>query len=357
MEGGRRRGRSSVGLRIEGEGGRRRVEEKGSEMGSEILSRTSPNQVSSSPNLLQEIPAPIFIVLSTGSLANCCPELQHWENCCPRSLEFAAVQPLGSHRCYQKLSGSAIQNLLLSVQYFQQESVAVQPLWKPPLLPESIRNYYPRSTACCQRFELGLLLSESSKKPPTTAQACEKAHILITLLDPLHILIKMINDLDYSMIFCHRSYLANNCYMKMTKWSPLVDVGVESSPVFWLSLTSRKLYPDKVWLGPEKLGYIQQVVMEVFPSFCTSYKCIGHLSGDCQPYLSSAQPTAFPVAFKPMNVIVCCERDRMVNVVSCVANDLDLELGPTNAVDRNDAGLSVEAAGQLTSVLPLGDPI
>ncbi|KAI0501567.1 hypothetical protein KFK09_016512 [Dendrobium nobile] len=58
----------------------------------------------------------------------------------------------------------------------------------------------------------------------------------VTLLDQLYVLIKLGNDFDYNKVFCHISYLVNNCYMKVTKWSPLVDIGVESMVIpIWMS--------------------------------------------------------------------------------------------------------------------------
>ncbi|KAH0450352.1 hypothetical protein IEQ34_021044 [Dendrobium chrysotoxum] len=39
---------------------------------------------------------------------------------------------------------------------------------------------------------------------------------------------KLVNDLDYSKFFSRRSYFIRNCYMKLTKWSPLPDIGMES---------------------------------------------------------------------------------------------------------------------------------
>ncbi|KAH0465574.1 hypothetical protein IEQ34_005677 [Dendrobium chrysotoxum] len=37
----------------------------------------------------------------------------------------------------------------------------------------------------------------------------------ITQLDMSHVLIKLVNDLDYSRVFYHRSYFVSNCYMKL----------------------------------------------------------------------------------------------------------------------------------------------
>ncbi|PKU78298.1 hypothetical protein MA16_Dca008923 [Dendrobium catenatum] len=128
--------------------------------------------------------------------------------------------------------------------------------------------------------------------------------------------------------FWHRSYLVYNCYIKITKWPPDLDIGVESPVIpIWIfflslrphlfapkilhalgslfghplkidfatSLGSRpslarvlveldimKNYPEKVWLDSKNLGYVQQVQMEVFPLFCDLCKSIGHKQGDCR---------------------------------------------------------------------------
>ncbi|KAL0909928.1 hypothetical protein M5K25_020838 [Dendrobium thyrsiflorum] len=158
----------------------------------------------------------------------------------------------------------------------------------------------------------------------------------VTLLNPSHVLIKLFNDFDYSRVFSHKSYFVYNCYMKLTKWSPLFDIG-EDSPIvpIWISfpnlrphmfsprilhamgslfgrplqvdhatsvgsrpsvarvlveLDVSKKYPDKIWLGPENFGYIQSVEMEIFPPFCGLCKCLGHLKGACKP-LSSSLPS------------------------------------------------------------------
>ncbi|KAL0916491.1 hypothetical protein M5K25_014011 [Dendrobium thyrsiflorum] len=151
---------------------------------------------------------------------------------------------------------------------------------------------------------------------------------LVTLLDSSHVLIKLLSDMDYSRVFCHRSNLVYNCYMKLSKLSPTLDIGVESSVIpIWIffpnlrphlfsprilhalgslfgrplkvdnatSIGSRpslarvlvelditKKYPEKVWLGPDKLGYIQSVEMEPFPPFCDQCKALGHGRGECR---------------------------------------------------------------------------
>ncbi|KAL0914254.1 hypothetical protein M5K25_014580 [Dendrobium thyrsiflorum] len=174
---------------------------------------------------------------------------------------------------------------------------------------------------------------------------------LVTLLDSSHILIKLANDLDYCRVFCHRSYLVYNCYMKLTKWSPLNDIGVESPVIsIWVSfpllrphlfsprilyglgslfgkhlkidsatsigsrpsearvlveLDITKSYPDNVWLGPEKSGYVQQVVLEEFRPFCASCKCIVHVVGSYHPQVDLSIPIkdSFKVSDNPALII------------------------------------------------------
>ncbi|PKU61990.1 hypothetical protein MA16_Dca026055 [Dendrobium catenatum] len=150
----------------------------------------------------------------------------------------------------------------------------------------------------------------------------------MTVLDYSHILIKLSNDLDYCRVFCHRSYLVFNCFMKITKWSPTLDIGVESPIIpIWISfphlhphffaprilyglaelfgkplkideatsvgsrpsnarvlveIDITKSYTKQVWLGSETLGYVQDVVFDEFPHFCSVCKCLGHVSGKCK---------------------------------------------------------------------------
>ncbi|KAI0501645.1 hypothetical protein KFK09_016590 [Dendrobium nobile] len=163
----------------------------------------------------------------------------------------------------------------------------------------------------------------------------------VTLLDQTNVLIKLHNDLDYARDFAHRSYLVFGCFMKVIKWSPVLDLSEESPVVpVWLSfpglrphlfssrilfglssifcrpiqtdnataagsrpsvarilveLDVTKTFPDSVWLGPEKLGYVQKVVFECMPGFCSSCKTLGHKKMDC-PNRNSKPPTAEPIA-------------------------------------------------------------
>ncbi|KAL0904233.1 hypothetical protein M5K25_026317 [Dendrobium thyrsiflorum] len=250
--------------------------------------------------------------------------------------------------------------------------------------------------------------------------------------------------------------------MKLTKWSPFFDVDVDSPLVpIWVSfpnlrphlfsprilhglgslfgkplkidnatsvgsrpsvarvlveLDVTKRFPDRIWLGSEKYGYIQHVDMEVFLSFCEHCKALGHSRVDCHILHTQLANTSLPlfacvgsdpkdfnvnaevaiVSPPPFNVLAVgtasfdnrevAELPLVVNgsselvalapvgpvfseagvndlaldlgnVVSCVAKDLALNLGSTDVVVGNDVGLSVIADGSLASVLPLNDSV
>ncbi|KAH0470307.1 hypothetical protein IEQ34_000030 [Dendrobium chrysotoxum] len=68
----------------------------------------------------------------------------------------------------------------------------------------------------------------------------------VTLLNPKNVLFKLVKDLDYCRVFSHQSYFMRNYYMKLTKWSPLFDVDMESPIIPILghsSLDCHKLHP------------------------------------------------------------------------------------------------------------------
>ncbi|KAL0905985.1 hypothetical protein M5K25_024441 [Dendrobium thyrsiflorum] len=48
-----------------------------------------------------------------------------------------------------------------------------------------------------------------------------------------------------------------------------------------VELDVTKRFPGRVWLGSDKLDYIQHVEMESFPSFCDHYKSLVHFRIDC----------------------------------------------------------------------------
>ncbi|XP_020702616.1 uncharacterized protein LOC110114173 [Dendrobium catenatum] len=149
----------------------------------------------------------------------------------------------------------------------------------------------------------------------------------VTVLDQSNVLIKLSNDLDYGRIFAHRSYFVFGCFMKIIKWSPLLDLSEESPIVpVWVSfpglrphlfspqimfglgsilgrpiqtdnatavgsrpsvarllveLDISKSHPDSVWLGPENLGYVQKIVYEGLPNYCLHCKAVGHKRTEC----------------------------------------------------------------------------
>ncbi|PKU76527.1 hypothetical protein MA16_Dca001131 [Dendrobium catenatum] len=192
---------------------------------------------------------------------------------------------------------------------FRFSLVGFFPLKRPPL--EAIRKFF---------FNLKL-----------------NGEVSVTVLDSTHILIKLANDLDYCRVFCHRSYLVFNCFMKITKWSPSLDIGVESPIIpIWISfphlrphffaprilfglgelfgkplkideatlvgsrpsnarvlveIDITKTYTKQVWLGSESLGYVQEVAFDEFPQFCSVCKCLGHLSGKCNSVANFGIPS------------------------------------------------------------------
>ncbi|KAI0516225.1 hypothetical protein KFK09_008897 [Dendrobium nobile] len=167
----------------------------------------------------------------------------------------------------------------------------------------------------------------------------------VTILNPRNILIKLVNDFDYCRIFSHRSYFVSNCYMKVVKWSPNLDVEVDSPIVpIWVSfpylrprlfsphilfgldslfgrtlksditaaLVSRpsfarifveldvtKKYPDIILVGSPNTGYIQSLIFYDIPHFCMHCNSLGHLKEDfwiLHPHLNSVS--------KPVSVSV-----------------------------------------------------
>ncbi|KAL0927042.1 hypothetical protein M5K25_001195 [Dendrobium thyrsiflorum] len=159
----------------------------------------------------------------------------------------------------------------------------------------------------------------------------------VTLLDQKNVLIKLTNDLDYSRVFAHRSYFVFGCFMKLIKWTSFLDISEESPIVpVWtvfpelsshlfsprilfdlgsifgrpfhadnativgyrpfvarilVELNIFKSHPDSVWLGPEKFGYVQKVVLKGLSNFCSHYKYVGHRNSECinlHPHLRKA---------------------------------------------------------------------
>ncbi|KAH0459389.1 hypothetical protein IEQ34_012203 [Dendrobium chrysotoxum] len=69
-----------------------------------------------------------------------------------------------------------------------------------------------------------------------------------------------------------------------------------------------KAHPDSVWLGPESLGYIQKVVVEGMPNFCSHCKEVGHKNFDCAKLNPQLRKVAVPVQLDagsgPINIVV-----------------------------------------------------
>ncbi|KAL0908480.1 hypothetical protein M5K25_022977 [Dendrobium thyrsiflorum] len=226
--------------------------------------------------------------------------------------------------------------------------------------------------------------------------------VSVTLLDPSHVLIKLANDLDYCRVFCHRSYLVYNCYMKLTKWSPLFDVSVESPVIpIWVSfpqlrphlfsprilhglgsifgkplkidtaisagsrpsvahvlveLDITKSYPDKIWLDPKNLGYVQPISMDEFPSFCASCRCICHVVGNCRDKILSASSKAVNVMpgshLEPSPIAPVLAADNLRDTIDPVVSDVaELE---RVVLDPNGCCVSLEG---IPSVLPVSDDV
>ncbi|KAH0451118.1 hypothetical protein IEQ34_018417 [Dendrobium chrysotoxum] len=57
-----------------------------------------------------------------------------------------------------------------------------------------------------------------------------------------------------------------------------------------------KQFLDKVWIGPENLGYFQSIVMEDFPSYCSHYKLLRHLKQECSILHHFITPTVNPIS-------------------------------------------------------------
>ncbi|KAI0525021.1 hypothetical protein KFK09_004411 [Dendrobium nobile] len=147
--------------------------------------------------------------------------------------------------------------------------------------------------------------------------------VSVTVLNQRNVLIKFFNDLDYCRVFAHRSYFVSNCYMKLSKWSPSLDIDVDSPVIpIWISfpnlrphlfasrilhglgsvfgkplktdnatsigsrpsmarvlveLDVSKSFPDIIWIGSECIGYVQNVVFEDVPALCVHCSALGHL--------------------------------------------------------------------------------
>ncbi|KAI0528861.1 hypothetical protein KFK09_001404 [Dendrobium nobile] len=247
--------------------------------------------------------------------------------------------------------------------------------------------------ALAEPFRFSLVGFFPGKRPPLDAirkfffNLKLNGDVSVTVLDSTHILIKLENDLDYCRIFCHRSYLVFNCYMKITKWTPTLDIGVESPIIpIWISfphlqphffaprilfglgelfgkplkideatsvgsrpsiarvlveIDITKNYPKQVWLGSDLLGYAQEVVFDDFPHFCGVCKKLGHISGKCS---SDNVPVFHSVAERPVEIIAHLDG---VNDIKGVNADV-VNVDEVNSVGKNL--LSVDPVGCATDI-------
>ncbi|PKU68755.1 hypothetical protein MA16_Dca014225 [Dendrobium catenatum] len=242
-------------------------------------------------------------------------------------------------------------------------------------------------------FRFSLVGFFPSKRPPLDAirkfffNLKLNGEVSVTVLDSTHILIKLSNDLDYCRVFCHRSYMVFNCFMKLTKWSPTLDIGVESPIIpIWISfphlrphffaprilfglgelfgkplkideatsvgsrpsnarvlveIDITKTYTKQVWLGSEAQGYVQDVIFDEFPHFCSVCKCLGHVSGKCKSDSSFGKPA---IVIDPVEILPA---------VGVVNDDLDISSVPENVAN---VLVNSEMAGvDLLTVEPEGD--
>lgn len=77
------------------------------------------------------------------------------------------------------------------------------------------------------------LVSKFPYRRPSLDVICKKNFNLklngefsVTVLNPKHVLIKRVSDLDHCRVFSHHSYFVKNCFMKLFKLSPSFDVEI-----------------------------------------------------------------------------------------------------------------------------------
>ncbi|KAH0467502.1 hypothetical protein IEQ34_004740 [Dendrobium chrysotoxum] len=180
--------------------------------------------------------------------------------------------------------------------------------------------------------------------------------------------------------------------MKLTKWSPLLNVGVEYSVILiWVSIPNlrshlfsprilhalgfifgqplkaiivrviveldiTKNFPDKIWLGPENSGYIQRVQLEEFPAFCESGKRLGHFRGE-----SSSSSAPLSVLHSHVNPIlpVVNAKSNAIAVSSLFVNEERIVEGSNDLPFSNNVDVLIPIIFYLpiVSVLSVSDVI
>ncbi|KAL0918752.1 hypothetical protein M5K25_010783 [Dendrobium thyrsiflorum] len=88
----------------------------------------------------------------------------------------------------------------------------------------------------------------------------------VTVLDPRHVLIKLEKDLYCSCIFVNNAIAVGS---RLSVASVLVELDIT------------KQYPNNIWLGPEKLEYVQEVMMNDFPTLSDHCKTSSHHKHEC----------------------------------------------------------------------------
>ncbi|KAI0531102.1 hypothetical protein KFK09_000654 [Dendrobium nobile] len=184
--------------------------------------------------------------------------------------------------------------------------------------------------------------------------------------------------------------------MKLTKWSPTLDIGVESPVIpIWISfprlrphffsprilyglgglfgkplkideataigsrpsiarvlveLDITKSYPKQVWLGSENQGYTQEVVFDEFPNFCAGCKSIGHSIENCRPFAPISQ-----ISIPPPNVNVISEKTGEGDIMNSGLNHVNCNDVQTTVVEGSSV-LQKKVNGEVVSVNDGRDP-
>ncbi|KAI0495361.1 hypothetical protein KFK09_025511 [Dendrobium nobile] len=250
--------------------------------------------------------------------------------------------------------------------------------------------------ALAKPFEFALVGRFPGRRPTVDAirKFCFNLKLIgdfsVTVLNARNVLIKLVNDFDYCRIFAHRSYFVQNCLMKVVKWSPHLDVEVDSPVVpIWVSfpllrphLFSPRIlfglgsifgkplksdlatasgsrpsvarilvemdvtvkHADKVWVGSVESGYVQSVIFDDIPKFCVHCNSLGHSKGSCtilHSNLVTSKPT-IDLGGVPVPTVSAEVEDVVNNNVVIVPNVVGLnndvaapcgELSPNPHVD------------------------
>ncbi|KAI0503868.1 hypothetical protein KFK09_014811 [Dendrobium nobile] len=221
----------------------------------------------------------------------------------------------------------------------------------------------------------------------------------VTVLNHRNVLIKLVNDFDYCRIFSHRSYFVQNCFMKVVKWSPNLDIEVDSpfvpvwisfpllrphlfSPRILLGLGSifgrplksdlatavgsrpsmarilveldvTKKHAEKIWVGSVDSGYVQNVIFEDIPHFCSHCNSLGHHRESCS-ILHPSLKASKNVVVGTTDLIV--PLDENLDIPGVVTDALDAGgismAADTALVDNSDGFCEVLPSVQISGCSP-----